>query len=157
MNALLASALVATTVLGGPDQAAPSLPNLSGTWTLQVAQSDFGQIPGPESRIDVIDHQEPRLTIKRTTIAQGTTTVADMSYAVDGQPHRNMAGATALSSVLSWEGEVLVMVSTADSPQGTLTITDRYTLSPDGRTLTQARTLSIQGQDLVQRLVLTKP
>ncbi|MDZ4674517.1 MAG: hypothetical protein SGI84_08685 [Gemmatimonadota bacterium] len=156
MNAWFASVAMVTALLGASVPEAAS-PNLSGTWTLQVAQSDFGQLPGPESRTDVIDHQEPRLAIKRTTTAQGNTTVADMSYVVDGQAHKNVAGPTELSSVLSWDGEVLVMVSTANSPQGALTITDRYTLSADGRALAQARTLSIQGQELAQRLVLTRP
>jgi hypothetical protein len=135
---------------------AQAVPDLSGTWHLQVDSSDFGQLPGIDARIDVIVHAEPRLSIKRTTTVQGSSTVADMSFIVDGQPHRNTAGATVLISTLHWEGQVLVVVSTTDGPQGQLTITDRYTLGPDARTLTQDRTLSIQGQELRQRLVLTR-
>jgi hypothetical protein len=42
------------------------------------------------------------------------------------------------------------------TPQGAATITDRYTLSADGKTLTQARTIAVQGQEIPQTLVLTK-
>ena len=31
-------------------------PNFSGTWTLNVSKSDFGMLPGPTSRTDVIEH-----------------------------------------------------------------------------------------------------
>lgn len=154
MPSLLAVAFLLTTSLGGSH--APAVPDLSGTWVLQIAESDFGMVPPPDSRVDVFDHQEPRLTVKRTTSAQGTTTVADMNYVVDGQPHRNMAGSTELVSTLRWDGDVLVMVTTTQAPQGELVITDRYALSADGRTLTQARVLAIQDQTLSQTMILRK-
>ena len=154
MQSLLAVAVLISTGLGGIHSA--DVPNLSGTWVLQIAESDFGMVPPPDSRTDVIDHQEPRLAVKRTTSAQGTTTVADMTYAVDGKPHKNNAGTTELVSTLKWDGDVLVMVTTTQAPQGELVITDHYTLSPDGQTLTQARVLAIQDQTLAQTMVLKK-
>jgi len=154
MQSLLAVAVLISTGLGGLP--ASAVPNLTGTWVLQIADSDFGMVPPPDSRIDVIDHQEPRLAVKRTTSAQGTTTVADMTYAVDGMPHKNNAGTTELTSTLHWEGEVLVMVTTTQAPQGELVITDRYSLSADGQTLTQARVLAIQDQTLAQTMILRK-
>lgn len=44
---------------------AQGTPNFSGTWSLDVAKSDFGPAPPPESVVMVIDHKEP--TIKSTT------------------------------------------------------------------------------------------
>lgn len=137
--------------------AAQTIPNLSGTWVLQVAQSDFGPIPAPESRTDVINHAEPRLTITRTVMAQGTESRLELTYLVDGEPHKNSAGGAELTSRLRWEGATLIMASVASGAQGEVTITDRYTLSEDGRTLTQARTLNLGGQEVVQRMVLTRP
>lgn len=154
MQSLLAVAVMISSGLGGMPN--PAIPNLTGTWVLQIADSDFGMVPPPDSRIDVIDHREPHLAVQRTTSAQGTTTVADMTYAVDGKPHKNNAGTTELTSTLHWEGEVLVMVTTTQAPQGELVITDRYSLSPDGQTLTQARVLAIQDQTLAQTMILRK-
>jgi hypothetical protein len=149
---LVVLALAATGTAAGQ-----SAPNLSGTWVLQADQSSFGMMPAPQSRTDVIDHQEPKLTIKRTTTnANGETTTSELTYAVDGQPYKNMAGPTEITSRLHWDGKVLVSVSTATAPQGEVTITDRYTLSEDGKTLTQQRSLSVAGQEIAQTMVLAK-
>jgi hypothetical protein len=105
----------------------------------------------------VIEHQEPKLTIKRTvlTTAAGES-ILNLVYAVDGKPHKNMAGPSELTSLLSWEGRTLVTVSTLETGQGQATITDRLTLSEDGKTLTQQRTLSMQGQEAKQTMVMVK-
>ena len=137
--------------------AAQGVPNLSGTWVLQLDKSDFGGMGGQiASRTDVFDHQEPKLTIKRTVNSAAGENVSNLVYAVDGKPHKNMAGQSELSSVLSWDAKVLVMVSTVTTPNGEVTITDRYTLSDDGKTLTQARKITAQGQELNQTMVLVK-
>lgn len=131
-------------------------PNLSGTWVLQLAESDLGPIPAPDSRVDVIDHQEPRITIRRTVVAQGQETSTELRYAVDGERHTNTAGGLEMGSTLRWNGATLTMVSSAQTPQGEVGLVDVFTLSEDGLTLTQARTLTIGGQELSQRLVLKR-
>ena len=135
-----------------------SAPNLSGTWVLQMDKSDFGMMPSPKSRTDVIVHQEPNLTITRTvTTPAGDTTSSKLVYQVDGKPYKNTVGTSELTSTLHWDGATLVMVSTLQTPQGEVTITDRYTLSADGKTLSQARTFSAGGQDMgTQSMVLLK-
>jgi hypothetical protein len=135
---------------------AQGVPNLSGTWVLQVDKSDFGAVPAPQSRTDVITHQEPKFTIKRTVAGNGGQTVLDLVYAVDGKPYKNSVNGSELTSTLRWDGQTLVMASTLALPQGEVTITDRFTLSADGKTLTQDRTLSQQGQSTEQKLVLVK-
>lgn len=148
--ASLATLLAVTTAVG------QNVPNLSGTWIMQADKSDFGPIGGPSSRTDVIEHQEPRLTIKRTVVSAAGETASTLVYAVDGKPYKNTAGPSELTSTLKWDGQVLVMVTLTTLPQGEVTITDRYTLSADGKTLTQARTLSLGGQEAAQTIVLIK-
>lgn len=135
---------------------AQTTPNLSGTWALQVDKSDFGPMAVPTKRIDVIEHQEPKLTIKRTIVFPTGETTSTLVYAVDGKPYKNVAGGAEITSTLKWDGPVLVMTSTVASPQGEVGITDRYTLSGDGKTLTLVRTLSAQGQEATQTMVLVK-
>src|SRR6185436_8519115 len=125
----LASALIAQQASG------QAVPNLSGTWVMQADKSSFGQMPAPSGRTDVITHQEPKLTVKRTVVSGGVEQGSDLVFAVDGKPWKNMVGANEITSTLKWEGQTLVMVSTLTSPQGEITITDRYTLSEDGKTL----------------------
>jgi hypothetical protein len=131
-------------------------PNFSGTWVLQTDKSDYGMMPPPMSRTDIIDHQEPKITIKRTAATAEGENKLDLVYAVDGKPWKNQAGPQEVSSTLHWEGQELVVVSEVDTPQGLATLTDRWSLSADGKTLTQTRTISIQGQELKQTMVLAK-
>ena len=149
-------AALAALLLAVPVLAAQGVPNLSGTWVLQADKSDFGQMPGPTARQDVIDHQEPKLTVQRTVTGPQGETMANLAYVVDGNPHKNMAGPTEVTSTLRWEGAVLVMSSVAAGAQGEVQITDRYSLSEDGKTLTQERTFSFQGQELRQTMVLAR-
>ena len=152
---LLALALVGSAATASAQTS--SVPNLSGTWVLQVDKSDFAGMLVPTSRTDVVDHQEPKLTIKRSVTANGQETTSNLVYVIDSKPYKNMVGPNEYTSALHWEGSTLVSVSTVQDPRaGEVTITDRYDLSPDGNTLTQKRTLSAQGQSATQTIVLAK-
>jgi hypothetical protein len=147
---LLTLALPATAVAQAPD--------LSGTWVLQVDKSDFGPMPGPTKRTDVITHKEPSLTVKRSVESpQNGAATSELVYAVDGKEWKNKtADGNELTSTLKWDGAVLVVTTVAVTPNGEVTITDRFALSSDGKTLTQDRTIAVQGQELAQKMVLAK-
>jgi len=136
--------------------AAQKAPNFSGTWVLAVDKSDFGQMPAPQSRTDVIDHKEPALTIKRTASTPNGPIDVNLVYAVDGKPYKNTTPQGEITSTLKWEGQVLVIESTVDTPNGPAVVTDRMSLSPDGKTLTHKREISIQGQQLSQTMILVR-
>lgn len=135
-----------------------SVPNLTGTWVLSADKSDFGQMPAPQGRSDVIDHKEPALTIKRSIQGPDASSSAmlELKYVVDGKPHVNSTPQGDITSTLKWEGNVLVVTSLVPTPNGEAGIVDRMSLSADGKTLTQDRTISIQGQELKQTMVLVK-
>ena len=141
-----------------PAAAAAQAPDLSGTWVLQVDKSDFGMMPGPTSRTDVITHKDPSLTIKRSIVSQQTGSVtSDLVYAIDGKEWKNKtADGAELTSTLKWDGPVLVVTSSLTTPQGDAVITDRFTLSSDGKTMTQERVIAIAGQEIAQKMVLAK-
>lgn len=152
---LLALALAGSTATASAQSA--SIPNLTGTWVLQVDKSDFAGMLTPTGRTDVIDHQEPKITIKRTVSANGAENSTTLVYEINSKPYKNMVGPQEITSTLHWDGSTLVSVSTVQDPQaGEVTITDRYELSPDGKTLTQKRTLSAQGREGTQTMVLAK-
>lgn len=146
--------LLVTSWLGAAT--AQSAPNLTGTWALDAAKSNFGQLPAPQNRSDVIDHREPQLTIKRTILQDGTPASLDLKYTIDGKPHPNTTPQGQITSTLTWEGRVLVMKSQVPTDGGAAEIVDRMTLSSDGKTLTQDRTISVQGQEIKQTIVLVK-
>jgi hypothetical protein len=136
---------------------AQSVPDFTGKWVLQSDKSNFGMVPAPKSRVDLIEHKEPRLSIKRTvTTADGQENATELSCAIDGQPCKSTAGPMTLTSVLRWDGQALVMATTTTTPQGDVTITDRFTLSADRQTLTQARTLTMGPESTTQTMVLAR-
>lgn len=145
-------ALLLTPSLGSTQ----SPPNFTGTWVLQAAESDFGMLGGPESRTDRISHDGASLVIRRTVVAQGQETAVELRFAIDGAEHRNLSGGSELVSTLRWVGDTLMVVSRVQSPQGEATLEDRYTLSADRTVLTQARTITVAGQSLAQRVILRR-
>jgi hypothetical protein len=136
--------------------AAQKAPNFSGTWVLALDKSDFGGMQGG-ARTDVIDHQEPKLVIKRSISGgpQGDVQ-ATLTYAIDGKPYKNTLAGNEITSTLKWDGPVLVMESTVSTAQGEAAVNDRFALSEDGKTLTVTRAIAMGGQTLSQRLVFSK-
>lgn len=144
----------------GPDaalQSEASPPDLSGTWVLDVDASDFGPMPRYDRMVDVIEHDEPDLSIERSisTVAGGT--VIAYALTTDGVEHdAEVSGDPARVSAV-WDGVVLemtVIVSTFDGP---VIAFDRLQLSEDRDTLTIARRLQPPDQDPVeQSLVLRR-
>ncbi|MGE0555786.1 MAG: hypothetical protein AB7R55_20330 [Gemmatimonadales bacterium] len=130
---------------------AQAVPDLSGTWKLDPARSDFGPAPA-QQRTEAIDHREPRLVVERTIDG----TVGTLTYVVDGKPHQNSFGGGMSTSTLAWDGKVLVMTSEVQSGQGPVKIVDRFALSEDGKALTIARAVDYPGQPFNQTLVFAK-
>jgi hypothetical protein len=153
-------ALASFTVLTLPWSAPASAqdkPDLSGTWVMVAEKSDFGAMPAPTSRTDVIEHKGTSLVMKRKQSGGPMGEVeSTLTYGIDGKEYQNKAGPNDVTSKLRWEGDVLVIESTVKTEQGDATVVDRYNLSADKKTLTQNRTISIQGQQLAQTIVLAK-
>ncbi|MBZ5694766.1 MAG: hypothetical protein LAN36_05340 [Acidobacteriia bacterium] len=114
-------------------------PNLSGTWKLNLTKSNFGQMPGPASQIDTIADNEP--SIKIATDQKGGM-MGDMnistSLTTDGKETTSKGmGDSEVKSTARWEGNSLVINSKVDFQGSPVTIKDSYTLSADGKTLTE--------------------
>src|ERR1700692_293503 len=116
---------------------AQSKPNFSGTWTLNVAKSEFGPLPAPDSRTDVIEHNDP--TIKDNVTQKGGQgdIVGTINYTTDGKEVTNQLGPREIKSTLAWEGSNLVVNSKLMYNDAEITIKNVWTLSDDGKTLTQ--------------------
>jgi hypothetical protein len=127
---LCAAAMAAIT----PDE---KTPDLSGTWKLDVAKSDFGQFPAPDSQTNVIEHKDPKLKIKSTTKGgmQGDNEV-ETNYTTDGAECSNKMGPMDVKSTAKWEGKKLVMHSKLDMQGNEIAITATYELSDDAKLLT---------------------
>jgi hypothetical protein len=114
-------------------------PNFSGDWTLNTSKSEFGPMPPPASMTRKIDHSEPGLTVTQAMTGglQGDQTVT-MKYSTDGKETVNQMMGNDVKSKASWEGSALVIAMKAEIGGSEIKLTDKWTLSPDGKTLTDA-------------------
>ena len=113
--------------------------NLSGTWKLNVAKSNFGQMPAPASQTDTIEDNEPSVKVVED---QKGGMMGDLNIttnlSTDGKETTSTGmGGSEVKSTAHWEGSTLVINSTTSFQGSDVKIKDTYSLSPDGKTLTE--------------------
>ncbi len=102
-------------------------PDLSGVWKLNP-QASSGKSNDMRVRIEA---NGPDITI---TIRGDEETVEELRVGSDD--NRNQIHGAPMKSAATWEGGTLVVESVATFEDGDLHMTDRWSLSPDGKTLT---------------------
>jgi hypothetical protein len=132
-------------------------PNYSGTWKLNVAKSDFGPIPGPDTRTDVIEHNDPMLKVSTAQDggAQGKQEYT-LSMTTDGKEATNTPGGLELKSIGGWEANNLVVNTKLKFQDNDVAIKTTWQLSDDGKTLTQNAHLTTPMGELDQKMVFEK-
>ena len=123
-----------------------SKPDLSGTWTLDMINSDFD---GPKSNLVydsltlVISHHDPELRIIRKIAKKKKQWSQEVIYYTDGRGEKNSSfnKNETVQSKTYWDGNTLVTKGTATMPiAGDVIISetsDKWELSADGRALIQ--------------------
>ena len=85
-----------------------SRPNLSGRWELDKSRSDFGSLPPDESAMELIQHQEPKLTIAQIwKDSEGEHTLV-WQITTDGTENLARMNETEIASRTVWEDSKLV-------------------------------------------------
>lgn len=129
-------------------------PNLSGVWKADLEKSKFAG-PPPTSYLMVIDQQGS--TLKETT--QTTSRMGEYrssaTYNTAGEESRNLYRGLRMKSKASLDGNALVIESTVPGEHPT-NIREKYTLGPDGKTLTVETTTNANGKETTQTAVLEK-
>jgi len=129
--------------------------DFSGTWKMDPAKSDFGHGPKPTYRLDIITHNDPNFKDKITQRNEKGEGSWEMNYTTDGKPCHNMPEGKPFDATAHWEGDALV-VDSEGALGGHVTIKDRYSLSPDGKTMTIRRHLTRSIFSTDQTVVLDK-
>lgn len=128
----------------------------SGTWKLDVAKSDFGVLPGPTTRTDVITYKEPSITDHVTTDgAQGKLDYT-INYSTDGKESTNTIGEWATKSTAKWDGSNLVIDTKLKINDADVDVVSTWTLSADGKTLTVSAHISSTMGETDQKLTYEK-
>lgn len=129
-----------------PTTRAQGHPDLSGTWKLNLDKSDYGDLQGPETRIDVIEQHENHVSDRVTTEGRHRKQQYTLLFTTDGSettlpPETKMGSVTILSVSAKWQGETLVVTQKLRFQGAPLVATNAYQLSDDGKTLTIALAL----------------
>lgn len=125
-----------------PTAKVSSGPDLNGSWKLNLAKSKYGSLPAPDSRTEVITHSNAEIIFDGIQEVKDQTGKIRMRYLLDRRTSTNDVQGIAVRSTAKWDGSVLVVRSEAMIVnQGSLEKEDRFTLSSDGKTLTQVQTI----------------
>ena len=111
-------------------------PNFSGEWKMNPSKSDFGMMPAPTSMVQKVTHNDPELKVVITRVGEQGEITSNSTYTTDGKECINKGRMGEIKSTLKWEGDTLVIESKADFGGNPVTITNKWTLSEDGKTLT---------------------
>lgn len=129
----LVAAVLAMCALAQP---APK-PNFSGEWHMDAAKSDFGKFQMPTTLIRVIVQKDPDLTIDTTQRGVNGEQTSRVYYRTDGVETVNHLSSGVGTSHAFWDGNTLVIRTTMKSRNDVdIEMEERWTLSPDGKTLT---------------------
>ena len=132
------------------------LSNYSGNWTLDVSKSEFGPMPGPNTRTDVIEQNDAMLkdTATQDGAQAGTATI---TYDLNGKETTNQVGPLEVTSTAAWQGAELVVNSKSNFQGTDVTLKAVWSLSSDGTTLTQNTHITAGGLgEFDQKMVFVK-
>ena len=129
-------------------------PNLTGVWKLNVEKSKLAG-PPPNGYLMVIDQQAD--TFKETvgfTSPRGEQR-SMLNYRTGEKPAMSSYRGLPMQTVASMNGSTMVFTSKiADTKPGSLT--ESYSLSPDGNTLTLESVSTVNGKETQQTMVFDK-
>lgn len=152
----------AATAVGGMKAAGATMaatgakPNYSGTWKLNVAKSDFGPIPGPDTRTDVIEHNDPILKVSTSQDGAQGKQQYTLNMTTDGKEAINTPGGLEVKSIGGWEANNLVINVKLKFQDNDVEAKTTWLLSEDGKTMTQNQHLTTAMGELDQKMVFEK-
>ena len=113
-------------------------PNFSGDWRIDSDKSTFGPMPPPASLTRKVEHNDPSMTVAESRSGpQGDQTIT-MKYSTDGKETTNSFMGADVKCTATWDGSTLVISSKAEFGGNEIKLTNRWTLSDDGKVLTDA-------------------
>jgi hypothetical protein len=131
-------------------------PDFSGNWKLDPDKSVFGPMPPPTSMMLVIDHKDPDISVNQSSTGPEGDQNTISKYSTDGKETVNKFMGTDVTSKAHWDGAALMIDSSIDTGGAVIKLTSKWTLSDDGKTLSDALSISSPQGDLAMTYVLVK-
>ncbi|MGA3205770.1 MAG: hypothetical protein ABSF12_25020 [Bryobacteraceae bacterium] len=131
-------------------------PDFSGNWKLDADKSTFGPMPPPTSMTRKVVHKDPDLSVDQAQSGDQGDQNTSMKYSTDGKETTNSMMGNDVKSKAVWEGKTLVITSAANFGGADVKLTDKWSLSDDGKTLTDVLGISAPQGDFEMTFVLVK-
>lgn len=135
---------------------AQTKPNFSGTWKLNTAKSDFGMLPPTESQTSLIIHADPAMKVDIAAETGQGKQQYTVNYTTDGKESVNKVGPREIKSVATWDGSAMALSSKLNFNDQEVTVKAIWTLSEDGKTLTQNTHFASPMGETDQKLIFEK-
>lgn len=136
-------------------------PDLNGVWKLNVAKSDYGDMPGPSSRTDIIEQRGEDISESVVSLTRNKIQRYTMFFSTDGRrtvlsPREQVdTGFVTLKSIsATWQGSSLVVIQVLGFDEVDLLAKNTYSLSADGSTLTIL--ISLGGEGIAAKYVFDR-
>jgi len=135
---------------------AQTKPNFTGTWKLNVGKSDFGQLPAPNSRTDVITQTADMLKDEVTSDTQQGNVNYTLNLKFDGTESALHLPIGDAKVSATWDGATLAVSQKIDYQGTPVTAASKWTLSTDGNTMTVNSHINSPMGELDQKSVFEK-
>jgi hypothetical protein len=148
--------LTVTTILAAlaSPVAAADHPDIAGTWALDAAKSDFGQMPAPSDLVFKVTAQGPDFTVDQSGGGQPDIS---LRFNTAGKEVTNQVPGGKMTSAHHWEGQALVgEVKLVTDDGSTITFKDHISYSPDGKVMTLKRAASGPMGDSQMTMVMNR-
>ena len=131
-------------------------PDFSGTWAMNVHGSELAGERPPMSKVQRVEHKGTEMVVTIDEIGERGTVHGVARYTTGGEDCVNDVLGHPMTSSISWEGAVMIMRTWGRFGNADIVLVDRWSLSPDGQTLTIARQFRGHGRVVDQTLVFDK-
>lgn len=131
-------------------------PDFTGSWKVNVAKSDLGQMPPPDKYEMKVDHKDPDLKTETLMVGQMGEWKMEAVYKTDGTETTNKMGPNESKSTAKWDGKALNIVTKASFDGNSMQILGKWSLSDDGKLLTMEQTIRGDQGDFTMKWVMDK-
>ena len=131
-------------------------PDFSGTFTLNNQLSELAFLKPPKMRVDSVVHAEPSLTVTTLQIDTNGANTTIRRFTTDDVPVTIEVLGKARQLRARWENLELVVETSWDHNGNPRVLTDRWSLTANGRQLVVTRHQQMNGGSVRQRFVLDR-
>ena len=130
-------------------------PDLSWTWMLDKAKSTL-QAPAPDTSILYIDHSDPRFLLTRAHVVDGEADLFHILVLTDGKDDVKKSQDHRTVNRCYWEGDKLILEPRERTGRKESLTVMKFSLSPDGKTLTVEERFTGPDRKYANTLVLQR-